>query len=138
MSAQSNLSKDKEDEMTNYEILMQLNICMCLIKLQKYREAHSLSLFIIQMDPANMKAYYRAAQSSMEMGEYDQCRSYIKKAEEIAHEKGKETKKEGEIEDLMKDFRMLEKKNNHLEQIQIQKEKNHIKKMKNASILSEQ
>ncbi len=69
--------------MSKEEALLDLNMALCSLKLGNYKECIDNCNLALQLEPNNVKAFYRKACAYIGLAEYEQATALLKKAEEL-------------------------------------------------------
>jgi tetratricopeptide (TPR) repeat protein len=72
-----------QEELTQLECLLDINMAMCQLKLHEYPAAMDQCRMALQLDPKNVKAHFRMAQAEVGMGEYGRAREQLNKCTEL-------------------------------------------------------
>ena len=68
-----------QEELTGLEVTLDLNMAMCKLKLQAWKDAIDQARMALQLDAASVKAHYRMAQGYVGLGDYNDARQHLAK-----------------------------------------------------------
>jgi tetratricopeptide (TPR) repeat protein len=77
------LSDVEQEQLYHTEMLLNLNIAACHLKLEEWTSAVSACKQALQIQSKNPKAYYRLGQAYIGLGEYEQAQSNLRLALEL-------------------------------------------------------
>jgi len=93
-------------ELSQLEVLLDLNMSLCKLKLREWKEAQDQARMALQLDPTSVKAHFRLAQGAVGMANWDEAREHLARATELDSKQGDACKKE--IAVLLADIRRKE------------------------------
>jgi len=80
------LSEEQKGEVKKAKAALYNNMAMCYIKLEKWLKARENCRYVLEIEPENVKALYRRAQTHTEEKNWDEAEVDIKKALELSPE----------------------------------------------------
>lgn len=72
-----NVDEALQAQLTAMEVLLDVNMAQCQLKLGQWKAATDQARMALQLDPQCAKAHFRMAQAYVGMGEYEQARSCL-------------------------------------------------------------
>ena len=78
------LNDDQKAEVKKTKAALYNNMAMCYLKLEKWHKARENCRYVLELEPDNVKALYRRAQTYSEEKNWDEAEADIKKALELS------------------------------------------------------
>jgi hypothetical protein len=95
-----------QEELSQLEVLLDLNMSLCKLKQCEWKEAQDQARMALQLDPQSVKAHFRMAQGAVGMANWDEAREHLAHASALDAKQGDACKKE--IATLLADIRRKE------------------------------
>lgn len=77
------LSPEETQQMTDLEVILDLNMAACKLKLKEWKAAIEQCRMALQLDGRNVKAHFRWGSALVGLGEYEEARTHFEKAMEL-------------------------------------------------------
>lgn len=77
------LTEAEQDKMSQYELLLELNMAACCLKLEENLKALDHCKIVLNLDPKNTKALYRLGQANRAMGHLDEAKTQFHQVLEL-------------------------------------------------------